>query len=167
MNRKPGSWSTFMRTWPRTQRSRKTPQRNGRFVSRFENLKHPGYLNESVADQQQPVSTLVRPSPAFSKTINGIITSPPSRSSLINAPWSYAVRVLIYWCCTNRICIYKDQLKDFCSRVVNSHIYALHVSKHLQNYAEETSNEVDHEYAELPESFAIKPSPITKDTTKR
>lgn len=150
-------------------------------ISRFDNLKHPGYLNESVADTQQPVNTLVRQSPALVKTVSGIITSPPSRSGLINAPWSYAVRyfshfknfisfkfsVLIYWCCTNRVCVYKDQLKDFCNRVVNAH-YAYHVNKSLQSYAnhEEINNEADAE--DLYESaIVIKPFPIRKDTKKR
>lgn len=69
------------------------PQRAiiGRAISRFDNLQHPGYLNESV---DQPVNTLVRPSPTLTKTVNGIISSPLPRTGLINAPWSYAVRLV-------------------------------------------------------------------------
>lgn len=83
-------------------------------------------------------------------------------------------RVLIYWCCTNRICIYKDQLKDFCSRVINTHIYTYHVSKNLQshpeneeetgsNYHQQTNQDEDEESSEpIKSSF-----PVKKDAKKR
>lgn len=71
------------------------------------------------------------------------------------------------------MCVYKDQLKDFCTRVVNAQIYTYHVHKNLQNYAEHEEVENDLEHANFGQDAndsdleAIKPFPIKKDVKRR
>jgi hypothetical protein len=78
---------------------------------------------------------------------------------------NFFLSVLIFWCCTNRVCVYKDQLKEFCSRIVNTHIYAYHFNKNLKSYSEheDVSGETE---SFLPDyNSTPKPFPIKKDTT--
>jgi hypothetical protein len=93
LNSRPGSWSSLVRTWPRKQRTRKISRErtNARTVSRFDNMKHPGHLNESVVEVE-PVITLITSTPAFEKSVNSITSTFSPKTSLINAPWTYAVR---------------------------------------------------------------------------
>ncbi|CAD5229304.1 unnamed protein product [Bursaphelenchus okinawaensis] len=42
--------------------------------------------------------------------------------------WTHAIKVLIYWCCTNKPCIYRDHLGAFCSQILDSDAITQHLA---------------------------------------
>lgn len=98
------SWSTRIHSWPRKQKAlrRKLPRRP--FSAAPFLMHHPG--RAGAAGEQ--LNATEAPAASF-------------RSS-----WSHATKVLIYWCCTNQPCIYRDRLGDFCRSVLEPDLYTSH-----------------------------------------
>ncbi|KAI6173456.1 hypothetical protein M3Y98_01083600 [Aphelenchoides besseyi] len=165
LNRRPNGW-TNLQTWPPIkQRSRKR-QKGTSMIRSFHrsdgSFRHPGYLNESV-NVEPTVSTLIPPmTSTLTSTANTTLKAPIAE---INSTWPHAIRVLVLYCCTNRQCIYRDQLEEFCHRVLDPHIHSYHVTKNLQHQAAVSDYDEWPSNSTLPadESTAISAFPIRPD----
>uniref|UniRef100_A0A1I7SMP4 WAP domain-containing protein n=1 Tax=Bursaphelenchus xylophilus TaxID=6326 RepID=A0A1I7SMP4_BURXY len=119
------NWIVGSRNFPR-RLVRKRPKRpfvNTPFVQH-----HPGVDNQTGNTTYELSTEIVEPEYRHS--------------------WTHAIKVLIYWCCTNKPCIYRDHLDAFCSKILDTdmitqHLAATEMDEYMDTEVRENTKDPD------------------------